>query len=70
MRSTWFLQVKRFQVLSLEALVEMKLTSNRDKDRTHIRDMLEVGLIDAGWLNRLPAELAERLQQILDNPEG
>jgi hypothetical protein len=39
-------------VLSLEALVRMKLTSFRDKDRTHLRDMLEVELIDETWTKR------------------
>lgn len=59
-----------FRVLSLEALVRMKLTSNRDKDRTHIRDFIEVGLVDATWPNRFPPELAARLQHILDTPDG
>ena len=59
-----------FRVLSLEALVRMKLTSNRDKDRTHIRDMIEVGLIDTTWPERFPPELAARLQHILDTPDG
>lgn len=59
-----------FRVIALEALVQMKLLSNRDKDRTHIRDLIGVGLIDRGWLARLHAVLAERLQQILDTPEG
>ena len=36
-----------FRLLTLEALVRMKLTSFRDKDRVHLRDLLEVGLIDA-----------------------
>lgn len=58
-----------FSVISLDALVRMKLTSFRDKDRTHLRDMLEVGLIDAAWVARLPTELAGRLQQLIDNPE-
>src|SRR5438094_3451886 len=35
--------------LPLESLVRMKLTSNRLQDRVHIRDMIEVGLIDAAW---------------------
>jgi hypothetical protein len=48
----------------------MKLTSFRDKDRTHLRDMLEVGLIDDSWKARLPEPLAERLQVLLDNPGG
>jgi hypothetical protein len=59
-----------FRVLTLEALVRMKLTSFRDKDRTHLRDLIGVGLIDASWPQRLPAELGARLQTLLDNPEG
>ena len=58
------------QVLNLDALVRMKLTSFRDKDRTHLRDLIEIGLVDREWLNRLPKELAPRLQELLDNPEG
>jgi hypothetical protein len=59
-----------FQVVSLEALVQMKLNSNRDKDRTHLRDLIGVGLLDQTWPARLPTELAPRLQRILDNPNG
>jgi hypothetical protein len=59
-----------FRVLPLEALVRMKLTSFRDKDRTHIRDMIDVGLIDATWCGRLPPTLADRLREILATPEG
>jgi hypothetical protein len=59
-----------FRVLDLNALVRMKLTSFRDKDRTHLRDLLDVGLIDASWCARFPPELAARLQQLLDNPNG
>jgi hypothetical protein len=59
-----------FRVLTFESLVRMKLLSNRDKDRTHVRDMISVGLIDRTWIARLPAVLAERLQAILDTPEG
>ena len=59
-----------FQVLRLSALVNMKLTSFRDKDRTHLRDLIDVGLIDASWLQRVPEPLKDRLQQILESPEG
>ena len=59
-----------FQVLTLYALVRMKLTAWRDKDRTHLRDMIQVGLLDATWPARLPPRLAERLQDLLDNPNG
>jgi hypothetical protein len=58
-----------FRVITLEALVHMKLLSNRDKDRTHLRDLLGVGLIDQGWVAKLPPVLAERLQGIIDTPE-
>jgi hypothetical protein len=59
-----------FSVLKLEPLIMMKLTSFRDKDRTHVRDMIDVGLIDQSWVQRLPAELGARLQHLLDTPEG
>ncbi len=59
-----------FRVLSLEALVRIKLTAFRDKDRTHLRDLIEVGLVDAGWLGRLSQPLAERLKLLLDTPNG
>lgn len=43
---------------------------SRPSDRVHLRDMLDVGLIDAGWLSRSPPQLAARLQQLLDDPDG
>ncbi|AWM37158.1 hypothetical protein GobsT_49080 [Gemmata obscuriglobus] len=59
-----------FRVAALTALVRMKLNANRDKDRTHIRDFIEVGLIDATWVSRFPPELGARLQHLLDTPDG
>jgi hypothetical protein len=61
---------ERFRVLSLEALVRIKLTAFRDKDRVHLRDLIEIGLVDASWTARLPPELATRLQSLLDTPGG
>jgi hypothetical protein len=60
----------KFRVITLESLVQMKLMSNRDKDRMHMRDLLDVRLVDSSWLANLPPELASRLQQILDTPDG
>lgn len=60
----------QYQILSLESLVRMKLTSFRDKDRMHLRDMLDVGLIDSSWLTQLLPEHAARLQQLIDDPDG
>lgn len=59
-----------FRVASLEALVRMKLVSYRDKDRTHLRDLIELGLIDEAWPSRFPRELGTRLQVLLDDPDG
>jgi hypothetical protein len=59
-----------FRLISLESLVRMKLTSFRDKDRMHLRDLLDVGLIDPAWPARFPPELAARLQELIENPEG
>jgi hypothetical protein len=59
-----------FELIPLEDLVRMKLTSFRDKDRMHLRDLLSVGLLDETWPARFPGVLAERLQMILDDPEG
>ena len=59
-----------FKLLNLEPLVAMKLTSFRLKDRVHLLDMIDVGLIDESWPSRFPAELSTRLKELLDNPEG
>lgn len=59
-----------FRVLTLEALVRMKLTSFRRKDQVHLQDLIGVGLIEENWCDRLPAALAERLRELLANPEG
>jgi hypothetical protein len=63
-------EVDRHRTLRLDALVRMKLTSFRDKDKMHLRDMIDVELVDNSWLARLPPELASRLQELLNNPDG
>jgi hypothetical protein len=59
-----------FRLIDLLALVTMKLTSYRDKDRVHLRDMMEIGQLDASWLPRVPPSLRQRLQDLLDDPDG
>lgn len=59
-----------FRVASLEALVRMKLVAYRRKDQVHLLDLIELGLIDNDWPARFPDELGERLQTLLDNPDG
>ncbi len=58
------------RTLPLERLVRMKLTSFRDKDRVHIRDMISIGIIDESWLERLSPELRVRLEGLLNDPDG
>jgi hypothetical protein len=58
-----------FPVPTLDALVQMKLTSFRLKDKVHLLDLLEVGLIDASWCDRLPTELAARLKELIETRE-
>ena len=59
-----------FQVVNFDALLLMKLTSYRLIDRVHLRDMIGVGLVDATWPARFPPPLGDRLQQLLDDPNG
>jgi hypothetical protein len=59
-----------FRVLALPALVRMKLTSFRIKDKMHLLDLIDIGLIDSKWVETLPVELRPRLQELLDNPDA
>ena len=58
-----------FRTLPLELLVRMKLNSFRLKDKVHLLDMIDVGLIDGTWLDRYPEELRRRLKDLIDNPD-
>jgi hypothetical protein len=40
------------------------------KHRRGVRDLIEIGLVDSARPSRLPKELAPRLPELLDNPEG
>ncbi|MEX2214719.1 MAG: hypothetical protein WD768_11355 [Phycisphaeraceae bacterium] len=66
-------ECERFEdyvVLNRDALVRMELTRYRIESRMLLRDMIDVDLVNALWCQRLPAELAGRLQQLLDTPDG
>ena len=58
------------RTLPFESLVRMKLTSFRDKDRVHIRDLISIGLLDESWLERFSPELQSRLAALLNDPDG
>ncbi|QEL13965.1 hypothetical protein [Limnoglobus roseus] len=57
-------------LLSIDPLVRMKLTSFLRGDRVDVRDLIDAGLIDATWPAKFPPELAARLQELLDTPDG
>jgi hypothetical protein len=59
-------RTEEFRVLTLEALVRMKLTSYRRKDQVHLQDLMGVGLIDESWCQKLPQPLADRLKLLID----
>lgn len=59
-----------FRVITLDALVRMKLNSFRTKDRMHLRDLMDIGLLDGSWLPRSPFPLSRCLQDVLEDPSG
>jgi hypothetical protein len=58
------------RIVDLVELVRMKLLSNRRKDQVHVLDMIGVGLIDASWPAQFESPLNERLQTLIDDPDG
>lgn len=58
------------RTLPLDKLVKMKLTSFRDKDRVHIRDMISIDIIDESWLAKYDEPIRSRLKELLDDPNG
>ncbi len=59
-----------FKIVPIEALVEMKLNSWLTKDRMYLRDLIDIDLIDSTWPARFETSLGQRLQELLDDPEG
>jgi len=57
------------RTLPLARLVRMKLNSFRLKDRVHILDMIDVGLLDESWIARFPEPLGDRLRSLIENPD-
>jgi hypothetical protein len=59
-----------YRIVDLDRLITMKLTAFRLKDRVHLLDMIDVGLIDASTPARVPPVLRARLEQLLADPNG
>jgi hypothetical protein len=47
----------------------MKLSAFHLKDKVHLLDLIDVGLIDTTWRDRLPPELARRLTELMETRE-
>lgn len=65
-----FETIQNARTLPLQQLVKMKLTSYRRKDQVHLMDMISVGLIDESWPARYSEQLSQRLQDLIDDPDG
>ena len=59
-----------YRIVDLDRLITMKLTAFRLKDRVHLLDMIDVGLIDASTAARVHPILRSRLEQLLADPNG
>jgi len=57
------------RTLPLARLVRMKLNSFRLKDRVHLLDMIDVGLLDESWIAKFPKPLGERLRLLIEDPD-
>jgi hypothetical protein len=55
----------KWRTAPLVDLVTMKLVANRDQDRVHLRDLIDVGLIDRKLSASLPADLRTSMEQLL-----
>lgn len=59
-----FIHGKEVMVIPVADLVQMKLTSFRDKDRVHVRSLDAAGLLTPNVESRLDPELLSRLKHI------
>jgi hypothetical protein len=58
------------RVLKLATLVQFQLARYRLDDIVDLRDLIDVGLVDSRSLEGTEYDLASRLRELLDNPDG
>lgn len=63
-------RIQDYEVLTLDALVRQMLVRHKLDDRVDLRDMMDVGLVDATWPAKFSPEIGARLQHLLDTPDG
>jgi hypothetical protein len=49
----------------MSELVQMKLVANRERERVHLRDLIDVDLVTHDLLPKLPLESASTLDLLL-----
>jgi len=59
-----------YAIAPLPSVLQMKLTSFRDIDRAHVRDLIKVGLVTPEIEDGLPPDLRARLEELKSNPDG
>ena len=59
-----------FRVVDLEGLVQMKLAAFRLKDQVHLIDLIDVGLLDESWCDRVAEPLRDRLREVFERAEA
>jgi hypothetical protein len=65
-----FVEFAGVRVLALDALVREELNSGRTLGKVLVRDLIDVGLVNESWCDRLPPALADRLRELLADPDG
>lgn len=68
--STRAVELNGEPVLPLDALVLAELDAGRTLNKVLVRDLIDVGLVTASWCDRLPPVLADRLRELLADPDG
>jgi hypothetical protein len=58
----------KFRVIALEALARIKLTTFHDKDHTHLRDLIEMNLLDASWPDAAPPAACRAPSPVVGHP--
>jgi hypothetical protein len=62
--------IREMPVLSLPVLVAFQISRWQVDDQVDLRDLIDVGLHDAKWLERLRPEMVGRLEELLNSPDG
>jgi len=57
-------------VIGLDRLVSFQLSRWLLDDQVDLRDLIDISLIDQNWIDKVSPELASRLSELLEDPDG